>query len=132
MDSEELEEVGAGVHGPDAFIAAGALPDRAVKAGFEGEVLEDASGAQVAVARVGDTGVDARQAIWLHGADIVEDHFAGETEGSDIGPDSQGERHDGDCGKSGGFAKTSNSVVEIGQHLVENDARKSESVQLAN
>ena len=63
MDAEQVEEVGAGVHGPYDFAAAGALPDGVVKSGVEGEVLEDTVGAQVAVARVGDAGLDAREAI---------------------------------------------------------------------
>ena len=118
MDAKEVEEVGAGVHGPDDLVAAGTLPDGVVKPGVEGQVLEDAVGAQVAVARVGDAGVDASEAIRLYGADIVEDHLAGDAVGGDVGADSQGERRDGDCGESGGFAKAANGVAEIGQHLV--------------
>ena len=88
-----------------------------MKPGVEGEVLEDAGGAQVAVARVGDAALDAREAIRLDGADIVQDHLAGDAVGSDIGADPQGEGRDGDRGENGGLAKAANGVTEISQHL---------------
>ena len=94
-----------------------ALPDGLVKSGVEGEVLEDAGGAQVAVARVSDAGLDAREAIRLDGADIVEDHLAGDAVDSDIGADPQGEGRDGDRGESRGLAKSANGMTEIRQHL---------------
>ena len=60
------------------------------------------------------------------GADIVEDHLAGDAVGSDIGADPQGEGRDGDRGENGGLAKAANGVTEIGQHLCQDNVRKSE------
>lgn len=74
---------------------------------MKGEILEDARGAQFAVAAVRKLGVDARQLSGTRGAQVVEQHLADHAIDSDIGADAECQGRDCRGGESGRAAEES-------------------------
>ena len=90
--AENIEEIRAGHHLPGNFAVRTGTPVDIGEPDVESQILKRARLAQLPVTRIGHVGSDARQAVRLTSAEVVQDHFTHNAENSYVGANAKGQR----------------------------------------
>ena len=110
-NAEDIEEIGAGDHLPGDFAVRTRVPVDVVEPDVESQILKYAGLAEFAIAGIRNVGGNARQAVRLPGAEVVEYHLAHDAVDGDVGANAQRQRRNGNSDERRRSSETSQGAL---------------------